>query len=344
MASIARSRYNTKTGRLTHVAAAILAISLLGLISCSNSSDTLTQAKKAANIGKYQISVKITSPTSGSIIAFKADGTSDVTYESTVLGGTDPYSYTWKIEGPTVTTTASGDSPTLTVFELGKHTITLTVTDANGITDQDVITVTITRQTTASEGLVVNITSPASNKTIGLGDAITFSGSVNAGSGTYDYNWDIPGGSTTTATTAASTTKTNSPGAINFNRAGTYTITLTVTDSYGNVGSDTVTITVQSSTSNVPLQVDINDPQLLFTYSVGDTVTFGVNATGGSGNYAYLWTTSDTTNITPQTAATRESATPSFTFNKAGTYTISVELQDTTFGDTTTDSVTITVK
>ena len=340
MTTAPRNRNKGRNPRLYGLTGILLMFSLAIFYACSSSSDTRTKAKESIS-GTYQILAKILSPVDGAIIAFKADGTSDVTYTHTVTGGTEPYGVTWLVVGPTTRNTASGDSPTITFFETGEHTVTLTVSDAKGLTATDRITITISRELVTSEALVVRITAPSSNQTIGLGDAITYSGSVSGGSGTYSFNWNIPGGDTTTSTTTSTTTADDDLAAITYNRVGTYTTTLTVVDSWGNTGSATVTITVVSSTVNIPLQADITSPAIRTSFDINEAITFTVNASGGSGNYAYLWKPGTTTNVDKQRF---ETATGTFTFTAAGTYTATVTVKDTTFGNSTTNSVTVTVK
>ncbi len=72
-----------------------------------------------------------------------------------------------------------------------------------------------------------NITSPSSNITIGVGQSVNFSGTGTASSGNIaSYYWTFPGGS-------QSTSSAQNPGNITFANPGTYTISLTVTDSAG---------------------------------------------------------------------------------------------------------------
>ena len=84
------------------------------------------------------------------------------------------------------------------------------------------------------------ITSPSSNVTIGVGQAVNFSGTGTASNGTItNYSWVFPGGSPSSSVLA-------NPGNVIFSTAGTYVASLTVTDSAGvsDPNPPTVTITV----------------------------------------------------------------------------------------------------
>jgi PKD repeat protein len=93
------------------------------------------------------------------------------------------------------------------------------------------------------------ITSPASNVTISVGETVTF-----AGAGTdpdanlpLSYLWKFGTGS------GVADSAVQNPGAIQFNNAGTFTVTLTATDSLGlsETTPDFRVVTVQSATSGV---------------------------------------------------------------------------------------------
>ena len=87
--------------------------------------------------------------------------------------------------------------------------------------------------------LAVNITSPSGDTTISAGQSVDFECSVSNGSSPYTYNWDFGGG-------ASDSTEQN-PGSIVFSTAGTYTVTLTVTDGSGEQTHASVIVTVQES-------------------------------------------------------------------------------------------------
>ena len=129
-----------RTGRHQTLACLAILLSHLLLFACDGS-DTRSTAKSAIS-GTYEIQTRIIAPVDGSTIVF-VGGTSNVTFTSSVSGGTEPLGYTWKTEGPTTTNNATGSSPTITFLELGDHKVTLTATDSIGLTGLDSITITI---------------------------------------------------------------------------------------------------------------------------------------------------------------------------------------------------------
>jgi PKD repeat protein len=135
-----------------------------------------------------------------------------VTFTPTVSGGTTPYTYLWTVNSQSY----SVQSPTVTFASAGNYTAILSITDAQS------------NKVNATQTVrVLAVIGP-------LQAAFTFSGSVQAGNianftataggGTtpYSYMWNF----------GDSTSQTGGPGMTHtFQTAGTYTVSLTVTDS-----------------------------------------------------------------------------------------------------------------
>jgi PKD repeat protein len=123
-----------------------------------------------------------------------------------------------------------------------------------------------------------------------------------------------------------------------FTAAGTYVVTLTVTDESGNSGTDTVTVTVEEPSGNqAPTAVATATPS---SAEVGEEVTFnGSASTDSDGTIEdYSWTIlSGSTEV-----ATLSGATATYTFTTAGTYTAVLNVTDDG-GLWDTASVTVTV-
>ena len=129
------------------------------------------------------------------------------------------------------------------------HIFTLTVTDSDGVTAVDTVTITVTAPPFAA--LVAQAGDP---QTVGSGATVTLDGSGSTGSDinrTVTYAWERTGGAVgataplTSANTLEPTFKadTLAPGA----NAVTHIFTLTVTDNAGSTeATDTVTITVNA--------------------------------------------------------------------------------------------------
>jgi hypothetical protein len=149
---------------------------------------------------------------------------------------------------------------TATASGLTAGTYTVTVTDANGCTDQK--TVTITQPTL--------LTSSTTQINVSCYGGINGSATVTANGGTtpYSYSWNTSPIKTTTT--------------VNGLTAGTYTVT--VTDGNGCVITQLVTITQPPL-----LTSNINSTNVTCFGLNNGTAT--VNATGGTAPYTYIWST-----------------------------------------------------
>lgn len=183
---------------------------------------------------------------------------------STPSGGTPGYTYSW---------TPSGGSGSPTT-PLCPGTYTVTVTDANGCTSVD--SVTITQPPQLQTGVSTN---NVSCNSLCDGSAIS---NPSGGSGPYSYDWQ-PGGQTTPSISGLC--------------AGSYT--LTVTDANGCTATTTVTITQP----NV-LTVTLNATSLTCNSTCSATISASVS--GGTASFNYLWAPGNQTTaiITNQCAGT----------------------------------------
>jgi len=116
----------------------------------------------------------------------------------------------------------------------GTYTATLTVTDDRGGVGTAEVTIRIIGPAAPVANFVVTPASPTQ------GNAATFNASsstVGAGGTIAQYAWDFDDGSTSSGTSATVSHT--------FASAGTYSVTLTVTDSFGRTASRTNVVTVQ---------------------------------------------------------------------------------------------------
>lgn len=183
---------------------------------------------------------------------------------STPSGGTPGYTYAW--------TPSGGNGSPTTPLCPGNYTVT--VTDANGCTSLDSITITQPPQLQTG----VSTTNVSCN---GQCDGIATS-NPTGGSSPYSYDWQ-PGGQTTPSISGLC--------------AGSYT--LTVTDINGCTATTTVTITQP----NV-LTVTLNASSLTCNSSCSATISASVS--GGTASFNYLWAPGNqtTATITNQCAGT----------------------------------------
>ena len=136
---------------------------------------------------------------------------------------------------------------------------------------------------------------------------VDFQGKASGGSPPYSYSWDFGDGSAK---------KTSQNPSHTYDSAGTYTPVFKVIDSEGTVAKD------QS------LSIDVNTPITVtadVTPSSGDiplTVTCTASASGGTPPYTYDWDFGD--------GARGTGGNVSHTFTNAGTYNVSLSVEDST--------------
>lgn len=186
-------------------------------------------------------------------------GSNNGSATATGTGGQTPYTYLWST-GQT-TSTATG---------LSAGTYSVTVTDANGCSGTDSVTIT-----QSSFSVTISSTNASCISSNG-----TASASPNGGSAPYTYLWS--NGQTTSTATGLG--------------AGIYTVT--ITDGGGCTGTQTVTIT----NGAIPVLTSSNTAVLCNGQSNG---TATVSASSGTLPYTYLWNNGQTTsNATGLSAGT----------------------------------------
>jgi hypothetical protein len=161
-----------------------------------------------------------------------------------VVGGTAPLNYAW-----------SNGATSQTVNNLPSGSYTVTVTDANGCTEQMSVTITQPQSslsTTATQVNVLCFGNPSGSIDL----------SVSGGTGPYVYSWS--NGSTTQD--------------ISNLAGGSYTVT--VTDVLGCTASTSVTITEPTALSITTTSTD---------EMMGMDGTATVTVSGGTPNYMYYW-------------------------------------------------------
>lgn len=292
---------------------------LIVLSGCGGSSS----GNSASGGGEaLELSVAIDSPTGESSIS-KGD---TVTFQATVSGGSAPYTFVWTFGDGIPTSTVEDPGP-ISFSQAGTYTCTLTVTDADGVSKNSSVVVTVIE---AVVDLIptVTITSPSANISIKTGESVNFRGTAASGDTPLTYSWSFPGG------TPRSSSSQN-PGSVTFNAAGTYTCTLTVTDADGDTDRDSVRVTV-TEVDLIP-GATITTPSGNVTITEGQTVSFTGTAAGGNAPLSYAWSFPGGT---PDTSS--EADPGDITFATAGTYTCTFTVTDTD-GDSDSASVTVTV-
>ena len=239
---------------------------------------------------------------------------------STDDGGTEDLTYSWDFGDGN---TSSEADPMHTYTTAGEFTAILTVTDADGNTDTDQVTINVVEPTDPNP-IAVAEADPRTG-TVPLIVQFTGSNSTDDG-GTEDltYSWDFGDGNTSSDADPMHT----------YTTAGEFTAILTVTDADGNMDTAEVIITVSDPTDPNPIAVAEADP---LTGTAPLEVQFtGSNSMddGGAENLTYAWDFGD--------GNTSSEADPMHTYTTAGEFTAILTVTDAD-GNMDTAEVIITV-
>jgi PKD repeat protein len=271
---------------------------------------TLTLVDSFGNVATLRESVTTDTPTAaftgpasalpGTTVTFDGSGSSDP--DGSIVG------YSWSFGDGT--TSATGPTTSHTYSAPGTYTVTLTVTDSSGLQSPTSHQITIDGPPTAS------FTGPASGL---AGASVSFngSGSSDPDGSIVGYAWSFGDGTTSAAGPSASHA---------YSAPGTYTVTLTVTDSSG----------LQSSTSH---QIAISAARLGKVKVSGTTASVTVACRGSVGcSFTLQLSVTETKkggNVVAVTAATTKAKTTkktvvvgtvSVSLSKGRTKTIQIKL------------------
>ncbi|HLN89380.1 MAG TPA: PKD domain-containing protein, partial [Candidatus Binatia bacterium] len=197
---------------------------------------------------------------------------------SAVSTGTSPYTYQWLQKAPGAgsyssingATSSSYPFTTTSSTATGSWSFELQVTDAtSAVVTSNSVSVTVNAVPTVS-------VSPTS-WTMDVGQSKTFSATPGGGSGSYSsYKWYVGG----VVQSGATSTFSYAPGS-----AGSYSITVTVTD---NLGTTSAPSSAASVTVNASPIVSIA-PIGPLAMNVGQNQAFTATRSGGSGTIHYQW-------------------------------------------------------
>jgi PKD repeat protein len=216
-----------------------------------------------------------------------------LTFKGSASGGVQPYAYAWSFgDGDS----AIGATATNVYANSGTYIVKLTVTDYLGVSIQS-----STNATILPTPLAANAGAPVSGYT---GKSLNFAASVSGGTTPYKYSWDFGDGGTASTAIASHV----------YAGAGTYQVTLTITDASGSVAKANTTATI---TAVLPLTANAGTA---VSALVGQSVTFAGSAAGGISPYSYSWNFGD--------GGVSPTATASHAYLSAGTYTVTLTITD----------------
>ncbi|MDE1822015.1 MAG: hypothetical protein KGJ23_12430 [Euryarchaeota archaeon] len=248
-----------------------------------------------------------------------------VTATATASGGTGTYtSYAWTPSSVNLgcavsTTSTDGCTPTAS----GSYTIGAKVTDSNGGVSPLATSGTLTVDS------AVTASTPAPNKwSVDVGGTVTFSTTPGGGSGTYSsYSW-TPSSTNLGCATSTTASITCIPTA-----AGSFTVSVTVTDSNGGTATST-----SASYTVFAVPTATTPSANLTSVDMGQGVTFSTTVSGGSGGTTISWS-----GLTTIGCASSNISLLACVPTIAATSTITATVTDSNGGTSTSASFSFTV-
>ena len=250
--------------------------------------------------------------------------------------------YAWtQTGGPTVTLTgAATATASFTAPAVTKETVLtfrLTVTDDDGVKDDDTVRVTVD-PAPANQAPDADA---GANQTVMSGAAVTLSGSNSSDAdGTIaSYAWSQTVGPTVTLTGAATATATFTAPTVT--RQTLLWFRLTVSDDDGATDQDLVRVTVDTAASNQAPTANAGlDQTVLSGEAVALSGASSVDADGTIASYAWTQTAGTTVTLTGAKTVSAGFTAPTVTEDTVLTFRLTVTDDD---GATDTDDVSITV-
>jgi PKD repeat protein len=248
-------------------------------------------------------------------ITFDASSTTD---EGAPCGPACTYSWEFGDGG-----TATGIFVTHQFRSVGNFQVRLTVTDIRGVSATTAQTLSVGQSTAPTASFTFSPQNPA------VSQAIFFTAEASrpaAGRRIVSYDWDFGSGRTGTGVTTSKA----------YDTAGTYTVTLTVTDDAGQQSTTTQTVTVGAQGTGP--QAALNVSPTTGTTSTNFFFDASASRPGPSPIVEYRFSFGDTT---PDVVGT--SPTTTHRFLLPGAYTVRVTIRDSA-NRTATATVSVTVQ
>ena len=202
-----------------------------------------------------------------------------VNYVSQPFGGAGSYSYSWSgTEG----ISGSGSSLSHSYGSVGSKTATVVVTSGGQTASAQCFSFVQEVQQT-----FLNVSCYASPQNVQIGENVTYTASVSGGSGNYSYSWyaDGYGGSSQNISRS-------------YGSSGTKYATVTVTSGNQSIQRTCSLYVNEPYNNQYQYQNPQNQYQNLYascnvypsTILTGQSATWAVDVSGGTGNYSYYWT------------------------------------------------------
>jgi hypothetical protein len=236
-------------------------------------------------------------------------------FNSSVSGGTSPYSYQWYLNG-TLVSGATGPTWTFTPLSAGSDSVYVRANDTAGAqATSNTVTVTVNG--------VPSVSLSPSSVVLDVGQSQLFNSTVSGGTSPFVYQWCLNG---TAVSGATGSTWTFAPSS-----SGSYSVYVNVTDNVGvRTKSNTASVVV-----NLAPSVGVSPTSAVL--DVGQSTQFTLAASGGTSPYAYQWYL----NTAPVSGAT--SLTWTFAPSSAGSYTVYANLTDNVGFTAKSSNATVTV-
>ncbi|MDQ3872671.1 MAG: PKD domain-containing protein, partial [Thermoproteota archaeon] len=196
----------------------------------------------------FQLIAAPTEPLRVEITSSDTEGVAPATFrfEAHVTGGMEPYSFSWSFGDGSSSRQERGEDDDNTIRHTfdraGTYNVRVVVTDSTG--------------RTASDSILIRVEAPPplrgvniiSNATEGVAPAtFRFEANVTGGMEPYSFSWSFGDGSGGSSNSQETDDDDNNTIRHTFDRAGTYNVDVTVTDSTGRTAFDNIEINVKEA-------------------------------------------------------------------------------------------------
>jgi hypothetical protein len=297
-----------------------------GKLNSTTSTVTITSAN--ANVAPVANAGTNQNVTTNSTVALTGALSSDA--------NNDSLTYAWTITSKPATSSASLTnsttvSPTFVADKAGNYVVSLVVND--GTVDSAASTVTITASTTN----IAPVANAGSAQSFGTGSVVTLNGanSSDANGDSLTYLWTITSKPSNSSASLSSSTSVNPT--FTADKAGSYVVSLTVSD--GSLSSNSSNVTITAATTNIAPVANAGSAQNVV---VGATTTLNgsgsSDANGDSITYAWSFVSKPASSSAALTSST--TVNPTFAPDVSGSYVLRLVVND---GSLSSAASTVTI-